>query len=196
MPESRCVRFLADPWSAAKVALPAVAVEAVLHYKVWPKSSLRHLTLYLALINTYWFATTFNFSFLETPFLLEASNLNERQKADCGRHRFNWWNKMEILVGVVSLDLFCEWRKRILDNNGFVDWCLTTAIAAPAVATAAQAAYLLPKLNERAKRAEKTGESYDNVVFPQMHRGYIGFEGLKVAGLAVAGLRFGKMLTV
>ena len=59
------------------------------------------------------------------------------------------------MIGVLSLDLFCEWRKRIIDNNGYVDSYLTKAVILPAAITALQAAYFLPKLNYRAERVEK-----------------------------------------
>ncbi|KAI8374427.1 uncharacterized protein BYT42DRAFT_594529 [Radiomyces spectabilis] len=197
---SCCARFITDPWAAAKVLVPSVAIEVVLHNKVWQKCSLRHLTLYLALINTYWFASTINLSFLESPLIMHIPTMDEKQKTECGRYRFNWLNKFEIMLGVLSLDLFCVWRERILDNNGFVDRCLYQAVLVPALITGAQAAYLLPKLNERAqlvsKGAATTDDLYKDKVFPKAHRAYIGFETAKVVGLAVAGLRFGRMLTI
>ncbi|KAI7871621.1 hypothetical protein BDF14DRAFT_1762939 [Spinellus fusiger] len=200
MSENSLTRFLSSPWSSVKILVPALAVEVYLHNRVWPKHSLRQITLYLALINTYWFATTFNFSFLETPFLVGMQSVDKQQNAYCGRHRFNWINKMELLVSVVGLDLFCEWRQRILDRNGFVDTFLSTAIAFPIVSMAVQGAYLLPRMNERARIIEPISndkELYEkDRVFPSVHRAYIGFESLKVVGLAVAGIRFGKMLTI
>ena len=89
-------RFIDDPWASIESRfVPSVAIEILLHHKVWEKSTLRQLTLYLAMVNTYWVATTVNLSFLETPLMLEIPHLNKEQKADCGRHRFNWLNKME-----------------------------------------------------------------------------------------------------
>ncbi|KAL0088385.1 hypothetical protein J3Q64DRAFT_1673935 [Phycomyces blakesleeanus] len=200
MSDSCCTRFLSSPMSSVKILLPSVAIQALLHNKLWPTQSLRQITLYLALLNTYWFATTFNFSFLETPFLVCLPTVNKKQRTDCGRHRFNWLNKMEIFVSVLGLDLFCEWRKRILDHNGFVDVFLSSAVLLPVLATAVQGAYLLPKINERARLIEAvptTDDLYEkDRIFPNAHRAYIGFEGLKVIGLAVAGIRFGKMLTI
>ncbi|KAI8637223.1 hypothetical protein BD408DRAFT_424898 [Parasitella parasitica] len=191
---SCCVRFLEDPLSAVKVLVPSVAIEVLLHKKLWQKTSLRDLTLYLAIVNTYWFATTLNLSFLETPLFLQSPHLSDQQKLDCGRQRFNWLNKIEIMVGVFGLDLYCEWRKRIIDNHGFVDGCLAKAIWIPATVTAIQAAYLLPTLNKKAKQIDRTG--HEDEQFPKAHRAYIGFETVKIVGLAVAGLRFGKMLTL
>ncbi|KAL0142536.1 hypothetical protein V8B55DRAFT_1499004 [Mucor lusitanicus] len=178
-----CARFLEDPLAAVKVLVPSVAIEIVLHKKLWQKTSLRDLTLYLAIVNTYWFATTLNLSFLETPLF-----------CNCGRQRFNWLNKIEIVVGVLGLDLYCEWRKRIIDNNGFVDGVLARSIWIPATVTAIQAVYLLPTLNKKAKQIDRTG--HEDEQFPKAHRAYIGFETVKVVGLAVAGLRFGRMLTL
>lgn len=91
-----CARFLEDPLAAAKVLVPSVAVEVILHKKFWQKATLRDLTLYLAIVNTYWFATTLNLSFLETPLCLQSNHLSEQQKLDCGRQRFNWLNKIEV----------------------------------------------------------------------------------------------------
>jgi hypothetical protein len=88
--------------------------------------------------------------------------------------------------------LFCVWRERIIDSNGYVDSYLSKAIWVPAVVTAIQAVYLLPTLN---KKAKQIGQGNDTD-FPQAHRAYIGFEAVKIVGLAVAGLRFGKMLTL
>jgi hypothetical protein len=92
------------------------------------------------------------------------------------------------------LDLFCEWRKRIIDNNGYVDGCLSKAIWIPATVTAIQAVYLLPMLNKKAKQI--TQQNLNDGTLPKVHRAYVGFESLKIFGLAVAGLRFGKMLTL
>lgn len=101
-------------------------------------------------------------------------------------------------MGIVSLDLFCEWRKRILDHDGFVDACLTQAVIAPVLVTAAQAAYSYPKLNERAKQVEAGQATASELCHDKrcryMHCANMGLEFIKVAGLAVAGLRFGKML--
>lgn len=88
--------------------------------------------------------------------------------------------------------MFFEWRKRIIDNNGFVDGYLCKAVLIPAAVTAVQAAYLLPVLNKKAKQPR----AIDDPTFPKAHRAYIGFETVKIVGLAVAGLRFGKMLTL
>ncbi|GAA5802137.1 hypothetical protein EDC94DRAFT_659762 [Helicostylum pulchrum] len=187
-----CTRFLEDPLAAVKVLVPSVAIEVILHKKLWQKASLRDLTLYLAIVNTYWFATTLNLSFLESPLCLQSNHLSEQQKLDCGRQRFNWLNKIEIAVGVLGLDLFCEWRKRIIDNNGYVDSWLSKAIWIPATVTVIQAAYLLPTLNRKAKQVRPANDT----CLPKAHRAYIGFETVKIVGLAVAGLRFGKMLTL
>lgn len=188
-----CAGFLEDSMSAVKVLVPSVAIEVILHKKLWQKTSLRDLTLYLAVVNTYWFATTLNLSFLETPLFIKSPHLSDEQKLDCGRQRFNWLNKVEIIIGVLGLDLYCEWRKRIIDNNGYVDGCLSKAIWVPAAVTAIQAVYLLPCLNKKAKQIKAGAEPAD---FPKTHRAYIGFESVKLVGLAVAGLRFGKMLTL
>lgn len=91
------------------------------------------------------------------------------------------------------MDLYCEWRKRIIDHNGFVDRPLANAIWIPVAVTAIQAVYFLPKLNQKAKVINKTGHEGN---FPNIHRAYIGFETVKLAGLVVAGLRFGRMLTI
>jgi hypothetical protein len=100
------------------------------------------------------------------------------------------------VVGVLGLDLFCEWRKRIIDNNGFIDGCLSKAVWIPATVTAIQAAYLLPLLNKQAKQITTGEQDAQQTGFPKAHRAYIGFESVKIVGLAVAGLRFGKMLTL
>ena len=91
-----CTNLLDDPLGAVKVLVPSVAIEVLLHKNVWQKTSLRDLTLYLALVNTYWFATSLNLSFLETPLFMQSPHLNDQQKEDCGRHRFSWLNKMEV----------------------------------------------------------------------------------------------------
>lgn len=98
------------------------------------------------------------------------------------------------MVGVLGLDLYCEWRKRIIDNNGFVDGYLAKSIWIPVTVTAIQAVYLLPILNKKAKQIDRT--SHEDEQFPKAHCAYVGFETVKVVGLAVAGLRFGKMLTL
>lgn len=91
-----CAGFFEDSMSAVKVLVPSVAIEVILHKKLWQKTSLRDLTLYLAIVNTYWFATTLNLSFLETPLFLKSTHLSDEQKLDCGRQRFNWLNKVEV----------------------------------------------------------------------------------------------------
>ncbi|KAI7850843.1 hypothetical protein BDC45DRAFT_538799 [Circinella umbellata] len=193
--------FVTDPWSTVKVIVPSIAIEVILHKKVWEKASLRHLTLYLTMANVYWFATSFNVGFLETPLLCKVTDgLNKSQKLDLGRNRLGWLNKIELAIGVVTLDLFCEWRKRIIDHDGFVDAVLTTAVLAPAAISLAQGAYILPKLKECCLPSDKVptvsagGDSCCSE--KSCCRLYLGIEVAKVAGLAVAGLRFGKMLTV
>lgn len=91
-----CARFLEDPLAAVKVLVPTVAIEVILHKKFWQRSTLRDLTLYLAIVNTYWFATNLNLSFLETPLFLQSPHLSDQQKSDCSRQRFNWLNKIEV----------------------------------------------------------------------------------------------------
>lgn len=90
------------------------------------------------------------------------------------------------------MDLYCVWRERILDSNGFVDGYLAKAIYIPAAVTAIQAVYLLPTLNKKAKQIGHVNDTD----LPKAHRAYVGFESVKIVGLAVAGLRFGKMLTL
>lgn len=92
------------------------------------------------------------------------------------------------------MDLFCQWYKRIVDNNGYVDGYLAKAIWIPVTVTAIQAVYLLPKLNKKAKQI--TGQNLNDNTLPKARCIYTGFETAKIAGLAVAGLRFGKMLTL
>jgi hypothetical protein len=109
-----CVQFLENPWSTLKVLVPSLAIEIILHKKVWEKTSLRDLTLYLALANTYWFATTLNLSFLETPLFLKTSLLDEQQKLDCGRQRFNWLNKIEVHKHTRRKNLLLTYMIRLL----------------------------------------------------------------------------------
>ncbi|KAI7907959.1 uncharacterized protein BX663DRAFT_482203 [Cokeromyces recurvatus] len=183
--------------TSVKVLIPSVAIEVILHKQLWQRTSLRNLTLCLAGINAYWFATTLNWSFLETPFFLKSPHLSDQQKVGYRRQRFNWLNKIEIAVTVLGLDLYCEWRKRILDNNGYIDACLARSIWIPATVTAIQAVYLLPKLNKKSKEIPSSTQSNEKCAsFPKAHCAYIGFEAVKLTGLAVAGLRFGKMLTL
>ncbi|KAI8889697.1 hypothetical protein K501DRAFT_266865 [Backusella circina FSU 941] len=180
-----------DCLDVKKVLIPSVALEVLLHYKVWEKTSLRKLTLGLALVNTYWLATTLNLSLLVSPLLLKEAAKSEadaEEKLKCGAEHFNILNKLEIPIAVLGLDLYCEWRKRIIDNNGFVDNCLAAAIWAPVLVTAVQAAVILPKVNK-----QKTFTAEDG---PKPVCAYVGFEAVKFAGLAVAGLRFGKMLII
>ena len=90
-------RFVTDPWSTVKVIVPSIAIEVILHKQVWEKASLRHLTLYLTMANVYWFATSFNVGFLETPLLCKVTDgLNKSQKLDIGRNRLGWLNKIEV----------------------------------------------------------------------------------------------------
>lgn len=91
-----CTNFLEDPKAALKVLVPSVAIEVILHKKLWQKTSLRDLTLYLALVNTYWFATSLNLNFLEAPAFLQLPHLTEQQKLECGRQRYSWLNKIEV----------------------------------------------------------------------------------------------------
>jgi hypothetical protein len=68
---------------------------------------------------------------------------------------------------------------------------LVGATLVPPAIVLFQSSYLLPALN---KRAEKMLEG--KPLEPStIHKQYIGFEAIKVVGLAVAGLRFGKLLT-
>ncbi|CDS04464.1 hypothetical protein LRAMOSA07171 [Lichtheimia ramosa] len=189
-------QFLTDPWSTLKVLAPSVAVEVILHKQVWQKASLRDLTLCLALVNAYWLGTTLNVSFFETPLLCQVPGLDERQQAEIARHRYGWINKAELVIGVVSLDLYCEWRKRIMDHNGFVDLCLSKAVIAPVLISAVQSAYLLPKASECCRDRQIAGVRDNSKQKCNIHRAYVGFEAAKLVGVAVAGLRFGKMLTV
>jgi hypothetical protein len=97
MSESNCVsQFLLDPWSTAKVVLPSAAVQLIVHNTCLKHASLRELTLGLTLLNTIWFATTLNLSYIETPLLANVPSLDEWTKLDVGRHRFNWINKIEV----------------------------------------------------------------------------------------------------
>lgn len=92
---------------------------------------------------------------------------------------------------MVSLDLYCVWRQKIIDRGGFVDKVLVAATLVPPAIVLFQSVYLLPALNDRAEKVIK-----DVPLEPSsVHKQYIGFEVVKVVGLAVAGLRFGKLLT-
>lgn len=95
--QSKVSKFLLDPWSTAKVILPAAAIQVVLHNTVLKNASLRELTLGLSLLNAFWFATTLNLSYIETPLLANVPSLDEWTKLDVGRHRFNWINKIEVI---------------------------------------------------------------------------------------------------
>ncbi|KAM3587055.1 hypothetical protein VKS41_002101 [Umbelopsis sp. WA50703] len=184
-------KFLLDPWSSAKVAVPAVVVQAIIHRTVLEKLPIRTLTLWLSLTNTYWFAVTLNQSFLDTPMKQYIPNVDKEQSTNIGRHIFSWLNKIEVAVGVISLDLFCVWRQKIIDRGGFVDKALVAATLVPPAIVLLQSAYLLPNLYERADKLIK-GQSLEP---SSLHRQYIGFEAVKIVGLAVAGIRFGKLLT-
>lgn len=113
-----CTRFLEDPLAAVKVLVPSVAIEVILHKKLWQKASLRDLTLYLAIVNTYWFATTLNLSFLESPLCLQSNHLSEQQKLDCGRQRFNWLNKIEVYKIIIFI-----YSTSTYINYFFLDCC-------------------------------------------------------------------------
>ncbi|KAH8555002.1 hypothetical protein BGW37DRAFT_219636 [Umbelopsis sp. PMI_123] len=183
--------FLLNPWSPAKIALPSVAIQAVMHYTVLEKLPIRTLTLWLSLVNTYWFASTLNQSFLDTPITLLTSVDDKTHAANIGRLIFNWLNKLEITISIISLDLYCVWRQKVIDRGGFIDKILVGATLVPPAIVLFQSSYLLPALN---KRAEKMLEG--KPLEPStIHKQYIGFEAIKVVGLAVAGLRFGKLLT-
>jgi hypothetical protein len=65
---------------------------------------------------------------------------------------------------------------------------LSAAIWAPVAVTALQAAVILPRVNKQKPFAAGDG--------PKPICAYVGFETVKFAGLAVAGLRFGKMLII
>lgn len=90
--------FLLDPWSTVKVVVPSAAVQVLIHQTCLKKASLRELTLGLTLLNAIWFATTLNMSYIETPLLANVPSLDDSQKLDVGRHRFNWINKIEVRV--------------------------------------------------------------------------------------------------
>lgn len=96
--QSKVSKFLLDPWSTAKVVLPAAAIQIVLHQTSLKKASLRELTLGLTLLNAFWFATSLNLSYIETPLLANVPSLDEWTKLDVGRHRFNWINKIEVNI--------------------------------------------------------------------------------------------------
>ncbi|CAO3674815.1 unnamed protein product [Rhizopus stolonifer] len=197
--QSKVSKFLLDPWSTAKVVLPSAAIQLILHKTVVNKSSLRELTLGLTLLNAIWFATTLNMSYIETPLLANVPSLDEWQKLDVGRHRFNWINKVEATVSLVSLDLFLNWHGRISQHNGFVDCTLKAAAIAPVAITVIQSLYFLPRLNKRAiqvSQGQVTTQQLwerDNF-FLKGHRGYIALDTIKIGCLAVAGLQFGLML--
>lgn len=93
---SKVSQFLLDSWSTAKVVLPSAAVQIVIHKTFVNKLSLRELTLGLTLLNAFWFATTLNLDFLETPLLANVPSLDEWTKLDVGRHRFSFINKLEV----------------------------------------------------------------------------------------------------
>ncbi|KAI9311413.1 hypothetical protein BX666DRAFT_1998144 [Dichotomocladium elegans] len=185
-----------DPLSAVKVVVPSIAVEFILHKKVWEKASLRDLTLALALVNAYWFASTLNVSFFDTCLISKMPTIDSRQQMEINCRRFQWFNKAELVVGIVSLDLYCEWRKRILDHDGFVDIVLAQAVFVPALISAAQAAYFLPKGSLCCCNKGMIEGVSANDKKCKIHYAYVGMETIKIASLAVAGLRFGRMLTV
>ncbi|KAI8891256.1 hypothetical protein K501DRAFT_327873 [Backusella circina FSU 941] len=187
-----CAQALADPMTVVKVLVPSVAIEAVVHHQVWKYASTRTLTLGLALLNTYWFATSFNMTALVSPLYIkcknDASKLEETK--ECSRHHFNLLNKLEIPLAVLGLDLFLEWRQRLVAKNTLLDNCLVAAVSAPLIITALQSGVILPKMNKKAKEPAAQGD-----VCQKPACCYFGFEAVKFAGLAVAGLRFGNMLT-
>ncbi|KAI9476276.1 MAG: hypothetical protein EXX96DRAFT_576523 [Benjaminiella poitrasii] len=191
--------FLLDPWSTAKVVLPSAAVQLIIHQTVFKKASLRELTLGLTLLNAIWFATTLNMSYIETPLLANVPSLDEITKLDVGRHRFNWINKIEATVSLVSLDLYLNWNDRIVKHNGFVDNVLKAAALAPIAITVFQSVYFLPKFNRRAAETVQGGATAQDLwerdpFFLKGHRTYITLDTIKISALAVAGLRFGLML--
>ncbi|KAL9552895.1 hypothetical protein PS6_004205 [Mucor atramentarius] len=191
--------FLLDPWSTVKVVVPSAAVQVLIHQTCLKKASLRELTLGLTLLNAIWFATTLNMSYIETPLLANVPSLDDSQKLDVGRHRFNWINKIEATVSLLSLDLSLNWNERIARHDGFVDNVLKTAALAPIAITVAQSVYFLPRFNKRAELVAKGGatakELWDkDPFFLKGHRAYITLDTLKISALAVAGLRFGLML--
>jgi hypothetical protein len=94
--QSKISKFILDPWSTAKIVLPCAALQVVVHNTCLKNSNLRELTLGLTLINAFWFATTLNLSYLETPLLANIPSLDEWTKLDVGRHRFNFINKIEV----------------------------------------------------------------------------------------------------
>jgi hypothetical protein len=94
----RCAQALEDPMAVVKVLVPSVAIEALVHHQVWKHSSTRTLTLSLALLNTYWFATSFNMSALVSPLYFKCKNDSTKleETKECGRHHFNLLNKLEV----------------------------------------------------------------------------------------------------
>ncbi|GAA5813925.1 hypothetical protein MFLAVUS_007414 [Mucor flavus] len=197
--QSKVSKFLLDPWSTAKVVLPAAAIQVVIHQTGLKKASLRELTLGLTLLNAIWFATTLNLSYIETPLLANVTSLDEWTKLDVGRHRFSWINKIEAAASVIGLDLFLSWNQRILNHHGYVDNTLKAAIIAPVAITVIQSLYFLPRFNKRAAlvaKGEATAQQlWDrDPFFLKGHRAYIALDTLKISCLAVAGLRFGLML--
>ncbi|KAG0744018.1 hypothetical protein G6F57_004069 [Rhizopus arrhizus] len=197
--QSKLSKFLLDPWSTAKVAIPSAACSLILYKTCVSKASLRELTLSLTALNAIWFATITNVAFLETPLLAAVPSLDEWQKVDICRHRISWMNKLETKVSLLNLGLLISWNDRIVKNNGFVDNMLKAAAVAPIAITVIQSAYFTPRLNKRAiqiGRGEAMVEGvYDHQSPPLTGLvGYIALDAIKVAALAVAGLRFGLML--
>ncbi|KAI8070756.1 hypothetical protein BC940DRAFT_295483 [Gongronella butleri] len=189
-------KFLLDPLSTLKVAVPGGAISAALHTQFWTKKSTRCVAVGLFAMTVGRLVLNVHMGIIETQILRALPCVDNNQKLQLADYRRSWFNKLDVLTSIVSLDLFYIFYNRSTTN---VSHCLTVAVAAPVAITALQVFCFYPNYQRQVAdvHAKKTSadDLFSDKSFVTRHRIFHGLDFVKVSCLAVAGLRLGCMLS-
>ncbi|ORX54535.1 hypothetical protein DM01DRAFT_1335672 [Hesseltinella vesiculosa] len=189
-------KFLLDPLSTLKVAVPGGAIAALLHTQFWSKKSTRCVAVGLFAVTVGRLALTVHMGILETQVIRALPVLSNDQKLQLADYRRSWFNKLDVMTGIVSLDLFYIFTHR---STTSVSQCLTACVAAPVAITALQVFCFYPNYQREVAQVREKSKTADDLFkdpsFVTRHRLFHGMDFVKVSCLAVAGLRLGCMLS-
>ncbi|KAI8089793.1 uncharacterized protein BX664DRAFT_333900 [Halteromyces radiatus] len=188
--------FLRDPYSTVKIILPAAAVQALAHCKVWNNTASRALAVGVLVTTMGRLALNVHLSWVEGPILRHLPFLTDNQQLMLKDYRMSMISKLDVVSAMVSLDIFYIYYNRPGVN---VPPCVTTLMVVPAAITALQGICLLPNYHRQVARVHDGKSSAADLLadssFVNRHRVFLGLDFLKVSCLALAGLRFSCMLS-
>ena len=134
---------------------------------------LKRLIVFFCLI---WLGMILGISFLEAPVKFQAPSVKLPIGLDIGRYVFGMFNRVEIILGIVTLVLIIMVRQRLREVIPLIIvWALLLL----------QTLWLLPFLDHRVELVLEGQTPEDSV----LHTVYVVMEVMKAAALAVYGFR-------